>query len=69
MQAGASNVATLLIGRIIGGFAIGRVSFYFLDVHLVQLCLIVIDSILSMTVPLYNVSGACQNSNRFRGWH
>lgn len=35
MQCGANNYATLLVGRIVGGFAIG---------------------LLSMTVPLYNVS-------------
>lgn len=58
MQGGANNYACLLVGRIIAGFAIGYV-----DVreeerkeNLASLSNVLFCSVLSMTVPLYQVS-------------
>ena len=55
MQAGANNFACMLVGRIVAGFAIGY-DLWPLMIYKNTEEPQPIHSILSMTVPLYNVS-------------
>lgn len=58
MQGGANNYACLLVGRIIAGFAIGYVDIREEErkEKLASSSNVLFCSVLSMTVPLYQVS-------------
>lgn len=58
MQGGANNYACLLVGRIIAGFAIGYVDIREEEriENLASSSNVLFCSVLSMTVPLYQVN-------------